>query len=149
MSGLTQSAVELDDGNIGADKIQQKYQSLIECISAEKANHKVSPDWGEARQLAVSQVQRERDFAVTRFDDFRQMIWVVIQGLREAFRDEQNAEDEAAIHLTRDELRTKTIELSVFSGQSFCLLMVDVDFLKKINDAYGHATGGAAVLHVA
>jgi len=34
-----------------------------------------------------------------------------------------------------DELLTKTIELSVFSGQSSCLLMVDVDFFKKINDA--------------
>jgi len=38
----------------------------------------------------------ERDFAVARFDNFRQMIWVVIQELREAFRDEQNAEDEVA-----------------------------------------------------
>ncbi len=220
---LTQTAVELGDGGSDAEEIQAKCQSLIERISAEKNDSQFNLDWEEARQLAVSLVRRERDFAVTRFDDFRQMIWVVIQGLREAFRDEQNAEDEVVAHLTRlnqvassdsidemrtevvaavvlinraiegrknrqraqleelgsqlnrmrhellqaqkelaldpmtrlynrssfDELLVKTIELSVFSGQSSCLLMADIDFFKKTNDVYGHVTGDEVVLHVA
>ncbi len=223
LSALTKTAVDLDDGGSDAEAIQVKCQSLIDSISAAKDGGQFDLDWEEARQLAVSLVVRERDFAVTRFDDFRQMIWVVIQGLREAFRDEQSADDEVATHLTRlnqvvssdsidemraevvaavvlisraiegrktrqraqleelgaqlnrmrhellqaqkelaldpmtrlynrasfDELLAKTIELSVFSGQASCLLMVDIDYFKKINDTYGHVTGDAAVLHVA
>jgi len=222
LSALTQTAIDLDDDGSDAEEIQAKCQSLIERISA-AGDDQFNLDWEEARQLAVSLVRRERDFAVTRFDDFRQMIWVVIQGLREAFRDEQSAEDEVATHLTRlnqvvnsdsidemraevvaavvlinraieerkhrqklqleelgaqlnrmrhellqaqqelaldpmtrlynrasfDELLAKTIELSVFSGQSSCLLMVDIDFFKQINDTFGHVAGDAAVLHVA
>jgi len=222
LEALTQTAIDLDDGGSDAEDIQVKCQSLIERISAAD-DDRFNLDWEEARQLAVSLVRRERDFAVTRFDDFRQMIWVVIQGLREAFRDEQTAEDEVATHLTRlnqvvssdsidemraevvaavvlinraieerkhrqrlqleelgsqlnrmrhellqaqqelaldpmtrlynrasfDELLAKTIELSVFSGQSSCLLMVDIDYFKQINDTFGHVAGDAAVLHVA
>ena len=223
LSALTQTAVDLDDGGSDAEEIQRQCQSMVDRISAAEGVDQSSLDWEEARQLAVSLVRRERDFAVTRFDDFRQMIWVVIQGLREAFRDEQSAEDEVALHLTRlnevvssdsidemraevvaavvlinraiedrkhrqraqledlgsqlnrmryelleaqkelaldpmtrlynrasfDELLSKTIELSVFSGQPSCLLMVDIDFFKKINDTHGHVTGDEAVLHVA
>jgi len=223
LRALTKTAIDLDDGGSDAEEIQVKCQSLIDSIASAKDSGQFDLDWEEARQLAVSLVVRERDFAVTRFDDFRQMIWVVIQGLREAFRDEQSADDEVATHLTRlnqvvssdsidemraevvaavvlisraiegrktrqrvqleelgaqlnrmrhellqaqkelaldpmtrlynrasfDELLAKTIELSVFSGQASCLLMVDIDYFKKINDSYGHVTGDAAVLHVA
>ncbi len=97
LGALTQTAVDLDDGGSGAEEIQAKCQSLIERILAAKDDKQL--DWEEARQLAVSSVRRERDFAVTRFDDFWQMIWVVIQGLREAFPGEQGAEYEVATHL--------------------------------------------------
>lgn len=223
LAALTQAAADLGDGGSDTEEIKLKCQSLIEQIAAAKDDGQFDLDWQEARRLAVGLVQRERDFAVTRFDDFRQMIWVVIQGLREAFRDEQSAEDEVATHLTRlnrvvssdsidemraevvaavvlinkaleerkhrqrvqleelgsqlnrmrhellkaqkelaldpmtrlynrasfDELLAKTIELSVFSGQASCLLMVDIDFFKEINDTYGHVTGDTALLHVA
>jgi diguanylate cyclase (GGDEF)-like protein len=181
------------------------------------------PSWEEAQKFALSLVRRERDFAVTRFDDFRQMIWVVIQGLREAFRDDKSSDEEVTLHLDRlrtavdsdsidemrnevvaavvmisrsiesrkkrqhlqleelgaqlnrmraellraqqelaldpmtrlynrasfDELLKKTIELSILSGQSACLLMIDVDFFKRINDEHGHVCGDQAVLKIA
>ncbi len=35
------------------------------------------------------------------------------------------------------------------SGGDTCLLMFDVDHFKKVNDAYGHAGGDAALVHIA
>lgn len=221
LNALAQSALELDDAD--AEEIQQQCEQLLDRIQNTSTDELLEQDWDEACQLAVSLVRRERDFATTRFDDFKQMIWVVIQGLREAFRDEQSAEDEVAHHLSRlnmavgsesiDELRTevvaavvminraiedrklrqreqleelgsqlnrmrhellqaqkelaldpmtrlynrasfdellaKTIELSIFSGQSSCLLMIDIDYFKQLNDNYGHVSGDNAVLYVA
>jgi len=44
-----------------------------------------------------------------------------------------------------DEMLVKTVELSVLSGQSACLLMVDVDGFKAINDQHGHQAGDAVI----
>ncbi len=180
-------------------------------------------DWEGAKSFAVQIIRREKDFLTTRIDDFRQMIWVVIQGLREAFRDEQTVDDEVEAHLDHlrtvavsdsvDELRReivdtvavigraleerkkrqrlqledlgaqlsrmrgellraqrelaldpmtrlynrrsleelveKTIELSVMSGQPACLMLIDVDHFKSVNDTFGHATGDRVIQAVA
>lgn len=35
------------------------------------------------------------------------------------------------------------------TGTRFCLLMIDIDYFKKINDQFGHLTGDKAILHIA
>ncbi len=37
----------------------------------------------------------------------------------------------------------------VNDGKAFCLLMIDIDFFKKVNDKYGHHTGDLAITHIA
>src|SRR3569833_3312159 len=44
-----------------------------------------------------------------------------------------------------DEMLAKAVELSVMSGQSACLLMVDVDGFKAINAQHGHQAGDAVI----
>lgn len=48
-----------------------------------------------------------------------------------------------------DEALEKAIDRSERSGSSFCLLMVDVDNFKRINDAYGHAEGDTVLQRIA
>ena len=117
LNALNELATELNDND--AAEIKQQVQQLIERISKTPDDQQSALDWDQARQLAVKLVLRERDFAVTRIDDFRQMIWVVIQGLREAFRDEQSTDDQVAQQLFRlnraaesdsiDELRAEVV----------------------------------------
>lgn len=126
LTALTESATELNDSD--AEEISQKCLQLVERISNTTLNEQNAVDWDEAHQLALKLVKRERDFAVTRFDDFRQMIWVVIQGLREAFRDEQSADNEVVHHLSRlnkavdsdsiDEMRTEIVAAVVLINRA-------------------------------
>lgn len=48
-----------------------------------------------------------------------------------------------------DEMLTKTVELSLLSGQDACMLMVDVDEFKAINDTHGHQAGDAILTTLA
>jgi len=48
-----------------------------------------------------------------------------------------------------DEALEKAIDRSERSGSAFCLLMVDVDNFKRINDAYGHAEGDTVLQRIA
>ncbi|CAK0743406.1 GGDEF domain-containing protein [Gammaproteobacteria bacterium] len=48
-----------------------------------------------------------------------------------------------------DQHLTKTLELCHGSGQAACLLIVDIDRFKVINDTYGHPTGDAVIRLVA
>src|SRR3569623_929285 len=87
-----------------------------------------------------------------------------IHGLRTAFADDHAAKAVSAQldHLKQvlagnslDTLRrevvdslaliSRTIELSVLSGQSACLPMVDVDGFKAINDQHGHQASDAVI----
>jgi diguanylate cyclase len=43
----------------------------------------------------------------------------------------------------------KEIELSRRKSGSFAVLMLDVDFFKKVNDTYGHESGDRVLQHVA
>ncbi|MBI4464869.1 MAG: sensor domain-containing diguanylate cyclase [Acidobacteria bacterium] len=47
-----------------------------------------------------------------------------------------------------EEYLTKELQRSQRTGQSFGLLMVDVDHFKQINDTYGHAAGDAVLQQV-
>lgn len=221
LQAVARSAAALGDED--GDEIVKQCELLVSRISTASTNKQAGLDWNEIGDLAVKLVEREHDFALARFADFRQMIWVVIQGLREAFQDEQSADNEVVQHLSRlnkavdsdsiDELRTevvaavvlinraiedrkkrqrdqleelgtqlnrmrhellqaqqelaldpmtrlynrasfdelleKTIELSLFSGQTSCLMMIDIDHFKEINDRHGHVRGDNVVLQVA
>lgn len=223
LQAIAHAASEMHD----AEEITRLCQQWVDHLQHGKQPpadvESVTPAWDHARDFAIKILHREHDYAVTRLGDFRQMIWVVIQGLREAFRDEQTSDQEVTLHLDRlrnavetdsidelrnevvaavviiartledrkrrqriqleelgsqltrmrsellraqqemaldpmtrlynrssfDELLGKTIQLSLFSGQAACLLLIDVDYFKKINDTWGHSTGDRAILAVA
>lgn len=50
-----------------------------------------------------------------------------------------------AIQLVIDDLWGTYVK----SQKDFCLLMIDIDFFKKVNDRYGHHTGDLAIIHIA
>ncbi len=126
LTALTETATELNDSD--AEEISQQCLLLGERISNAALDNQSVSDWDEALQLALKLVKRERDFAITRIDDFRQMIWVVIQGLREAFRDEQSADNEVIQHLSSlnkavhsdsiDEMRTEIVAAIVLINRA-------------------------------
>lgn len=223
LQAIAEAARDMQSADDIASLCQQWVAHLQRGEQPPQGIESVTPAWDQARDFAIKLLRNEHDYAVTRIGDFRQMIWVVIQGLREAFRDEQSSDQEVALHLDRlrnavetdsidelrnevvaavviiarvleerkrrqrmqleelgaqltrmrselmraqremaldpmtrlynrssfDELLNKTIQLSLFSGQAACLLLIDVDHFKQINDRLGHTSGDRAILAVA
>lgn len=48
-----------------------------------------------------------------------------------------------------DEHLNRTADLCLFSGQPACLIMLDADHFKSLNDAFGHQAGDAALCQLA
>ncbi len=79
---------------------------------------------------------------------------VVLLGSLELQREYRNkAETDALTGLHNrvwfEEVFPKQLELCERTGQHACLLMVDLDHFKRVNDQYGHQIGDEALRHVA
>jgi diguanylate cyclase (GGDEF)-like protein len=48
-----------------------------------------------------------------------------------------------------DEALDKYVSMATRSGRSICMIMIDVDFFKRVNDTYGHAEGDRVLQLVA
>ncbi len=46
------------------------------------------------------------------------------------------------------EISDNTGELSIFSGLDVSMLLIDIDFFKKVNDSYGHESGDKVLVHL-
>ena len=79
---------------------------------------------------------------------------VVLLGSLELQREYRNkAETDALTGLHNrvwfEEVFPKQLELCERTGQHACLLMIDIDHFKRVNDQYGHVVGDDALRHVA
>jgi diguanylate cyclase (GGDEF)-like protein len=79
---------------------------------------------------------------------------VVLLGSLELQREYRNkAETDALTGLHNrvwfEEIFPKQLELCERTGQHACLLMIDIDHFKRVNDQYGHVVGDDALRHVA
>lgn len=123
------------------------YQSL-----AEAAGIRQKVNSAEASNLAVAmQVQRETERLRADAEHQRQL--AMIEAKRAASEIERLAWFDALTGLANralllDHLK-RAISLAQRGGSRFCLLFLDLDQFKKINDLYGHAAGDSLLRAVA
>ena len=70
-------------------------------------------DWEGARRFFTDARRAEQEFVSTRIGDFRDMLWVIIHGLRATFMDEQAADKEVTAQLDhlKQALETDSIDV--------------------------------------
>ncbi len=71
--------------------------------------------------------------------------------LQRAYRNKAESDVLTGLHNRSwfQEVFPKQLELCERTGQQACLLMIDIDHFKQVNDEYGHLTGDQALRHVA
>jgi len=69
----------------------------------------------------------------------------------QSLREESMRDHLTGVHNRRsfDSQLSRAIIASREGNEKLCLVMCDIDFFKKVNDVYGHATGDRALQHVA
>jgi len=108
---------------------------------------------GAALLACVTRAQAFDPSLVAFLDDVVQQVTLGVENARLFARLAQMASTDELTQLANRRRFTESfrVELSRTrrSGAPLCLVMVDIDYLKKINDTYGHPGGDAAIRHVA
>ncbi len=89
----------------------------------------------------------------------------IIRSLREAFRDVVTVMEADASRLSQlsrvdgltglhnrralDEYLEETVEGAIAEGRTFSLIMMDIDYFKRLNDTFGHRIGDQAIIVMA
>jgi diguanylate cyclase (GGDEF)-like protein len=113
-----------------------------------------STDLIKREALAVVSVMEQ--LVVHRKERQREQFAVLADKLKKLGRELEDARRESALDpLTGlanrkafDEYITRSIELHSLLGQPACLMMIDVDHFKEINDGHGHTVGDAVLRQI-
>ncbi len=113
-----------------------------------------STDLIKREALAVVSVMEQ--LAVHRKERQREQFAVLADKLKKLGRELEDARRESALDpLTGlanrkafDEYITRSIELHSLLGQPACLMMIDVDHFKEINDGFGHTVGDTVLRQI-
>ncbi|MGD9852295.1 MAG: diguanylate cyclase [Nitrospirales bacterium] len=117
----------------------------------------VKSSFAEMKQALLSAVQGIKGLVDERKQRQDQRVQQLGEKLRSVERElgsarKQMMEDPLTRLFNRgalDEHLERLASLSFFSGSPTCLLMVDIDFFKRINDTYGHPMGDAVLQQLA